>query len=67
MALTWPPEQGSAGEDVRTVQYPVTAQDHPTEVDGDFGPLTKAAVQAVHSSRGLGADGIVGPQTWPHR
>ena len=66
MALTWPREQqGSTGEDVRTVQYLVTAQGHPTGVDGGFGPLTKSAVQAFQSSRGLGADGIVGPQTWP--
>jgi peptidoglycan hydrolase-like protein with peptidoglycan-binding domain len=66
MALTWPLEQeGSKGEDVRTVQYLVTAQGHPTGVDGIFGPLTKAAVEAFQSSRGLGVDGIVGPQTWP--
>jgi peptidoglycan hydrolase-like protein with peptidoglycan-binding domain len=66
MALTWPLEkQGSTGEDVKTVQYLVTAQGHPTGVDGDFGPATKAAVQAFQSARGLGADGIVGPQTWP--
>jgi peptidoglycan hydrolase-like protein with peptidoglycan-binding domain len=66
MALTWPLEQeGSTGEDVRTVQYLVTAQGHPTGVDGDFGPLTKAAVEAFQSSRGLGVDGIVGPRTWP--
>ena len=66
MALTWPLEkQGSEGEDVKTVQYLVTAQGHPTGVDGDFGPATKAAVRAFQSSRGLGADGIVGPQTWP--
>ena len=66
MALTWPLEQqGSTGEDVRTVQYLVTAQGHPTGVDGIFGPATKTAVQAFQSSRGLAADGIVGPQTWP--
>ena len=66
MGLTWPQEQeGSKGEDVKTVQYLVTAQGHPTGVDGDFGPQTKAAVQAFQSSRGLGADGTVGPQTWP--
>jgi len=66
MVLTWPLEkQGSTGEDVKTVQYLVTAQGHPTGMDGDFGPATKAAVQAFQASRGLGADGIVGPQTWP--
>jgi hypothetical protein len=66
MALTWPLEQeGSTGEDVRTVQYLATEQGHSTGVDGVFGPLTKAAVQGFQSARGLGADGIVGPQTWP--
>ena len=66
MALTWPLEkQGSTGEDVKTVQYLVTAHGHPTGVDGDFGPATKAAVRAFQSSRGLSADGVVGPQTWP--
>ena len=66
MALVWPPEQqGSTGENVRTVQYLVTAQGHPTAVDGVFGPATKTAVEAFQSSRGLSADGIVGPQTWP--
>ena len=51
MALTWPLEQqGSTGEDVKTVQYLVTAQGHATGVDGSYGPLTKAAVQAFQSS-----------------
>src|ERR1035438_9629226 len=66
MALTWPLEQqGSKGEDVTTVQYLVTAQGHPTGVDGVFGSLTQAAMEAFQSSRGLSADGVVGPQTWP--
>ena len=66
MALTWPlVQEGSTGEDVRTVQYLVTAQRHSTGVNGVFGPLTKTAVEAFQSSRGLGADGIVGSQTWP--
>ncbi len=66
MALTWPLEQqGSTGENVKTVQYLVTAQGYATGVDGAFGPQTKAAVQAFQSAHGLGADGIVGPQTWP--
>lgn len=50
-------QEGSKGEDVRTVQYLVTAQGHPTGVDGDFGPLTKAAVQAFQASRGLAPTG----------
>jgi peptidoglycan hydrolase-like protein with peptidoglycan-binding domain len=66
MALTWPLEQqGSTGEDVKTVQYLVTAHGYATLVDGIFGPLTKAAVEAFQKSHGLGIDGIVGPQTWP--
>ncbi len=66
MALTWPLEnEGSTGEDVKTVQYLVTAHGHSTAVDGSYGPLTKAAVEAFQSSRGLSVDGIVGAQTWP--
>lgn len=66
MALTWPLEQeASEGENVKTVQYLVAAQGQPASVDGVFGPRTKAAVQAFQSSRGLTADGAVGPDTWP--
>ena len=66
MVLTWPLEkEGSQGEDVKTVQYLVTAHGHPTGVDGIFGPATKAVVQAFQASRGLSADGVVGQQTWP--
>lgn len=66
MALTWPLEkEGSTGEDVRSVQYEVTAQGHPTRVDGIFGPQTKAAVQAFQAAHGLAPDGEVGPLTWP--
>ena len=66
MALIWPLEQqGSTGEDVKSVQYLLTAHGHSTGVDGVFGPATKSAVEAFQSSRGVPADGIVGPQTWP--
>src|SRR5436190_1015638 len=66
MPLTWPLEkEGSTGEDVKTVQYLVTAHGHSTGVDGTFGPQTKAAVEAFQSSRGLSVDGEVGNQTWP--
>ena len=66
MALNWPTEQqGSTGENVRSVQYLLNAHGSSLTVDGDFGPLTSAAVRSFQSKHGLGADGIVGNQTWP--
>ncbi len=50
---------------VRSLQQLLRARNHPVAVDGVFGPDTESAVKAFQQSRGLAADGIVGPNTWP--
>lgn len=56
--------RGSKGQDVRQVQERLIALGFLDDVaDGDFGPKTEAAVKAFQGSRGLGVDGVVGPQT----
>lgn len=61
--------RGSSGNDVRELQIRVAgwAADSPRQtylaVDGAFGPGTEAAVIRFQRAYGLGADGIVGPQT----
>lgn len=63
----WPTvRRGDVGERVRTVQYLLRQAGHTSiTADGNFGPATEAAVIAFQNSRGLGADGSVGSQTWP--
>jgi peptidoglycan hydrolase-like protein with peptidoglycan-binding domain len=60
------PTQGSGnrGVDVQAIQHLLTQQGHPVDPVGVFGPQTDAAVRAFQSERGLGVDGIVGPNTW---
>jgi peptidoglycan hydrolase-like protein with peptidoglycan-binding domain len=66
VTLNWPTEQeGSTGENVQSVQYLLNEHGSTLAVDGNFGPLTSAAVRAFQAGHGLGADGIVGDQTWP--
>ncbi len=36
----------------------------PGSVDGHFGSKTEAAVRAYQTERGVGADGVIGDQTW---
>jgi peptidoglycan hydrolase-like protein with peptidoglycan-binding domain/GH24 family phage-related lysozyme (muramidase) len=51
------------GDDVRAVQRALLRSGYPVAVDGIFGPGTERAVRQFQASRGLVADGVVGPQT----
>lgn len=63
--MYWPlQQQGSTGENVRTVQYLLNASGASLTVDGDFGALTATAVKTFQSSIGLTADSQVGDGTW---
>ncbi|MEU2840806.1 N-acetylmuramoyl-L-alanine amidase [Streptomyces sp. NPDC007076] len=57
--------QGASGDGVKRLQRALTAALGSTVgVDGGFGPETVTAVRGYQTSRGLTADGIVGPDTW---
>jgi peptidoglycan hydrolase-like protein with peptidoglycan-binding domain len=57
--------RGSRGDAVRRLQQALTNLGfNPGPVDGIFGQQTETAVRGYQSTRGLKADGIVGPQTW---
>lgn len=63
-------EQGSSGEVVRSLQTLLTNgaagqwATTPLGIDGDFGPHTKASVEAFQTWGGVAMDGVVGDQTW---
>ena len=54
-----PVRVGSRGDAVKLVQAAIGVRP-----DGNFGPVTKGAVQKWQRSKGLTADGVVGPATW---
>jgi chitosanase len=51
------------GEDVRQVQIALNSQGFANGRDGVYGPFTQALVTKFQSSRGMRADGVVGPAT----
>jgi len=62
---SWPTlKYGAQGEDVRTLQYLLTARGYSLAIDGDFGSETESRVIDFQRGKGLTVDGIVGPQTW---
>ncbi|GMA59750.1 peptidoglycan-binding protein [Alicyclobacillus fastidiosus] len=59
-------KQKSTGTGVVYVQQRLNAHGTSLATDGDFGPLTEAAVKAFQAKAKIEVDGIVGPQTWSH-
>lgn len=55
---------GDCGDTVVFIQERLTVLGFPVDADGHFGPLTESAVKDFQTSRGLDADGLVGPNTW---
>ena len=56
--------KGCAGPEVKELQSKLNAGGAGLDVDGEFGPKTKAAVVEYQKKNGLTADGIVGEETW---
>ena len=54
---------GSKGDAVSEIQLALRIAGYDVKVDGDYGTKTRDAVVALQRSRGIGADGIVGPVT----
>lgn len=50
---------GSKGFDVIVLQKHLGIK-----IDGSFGPMTEESVRSFQKSKGLTADGVVGPNTW---
>lgn len=59
------PVFGEKSDDVKTLQKALNATGLVAhlEVDGDFGPLTRASVSRFQYIKGLPGSGIIGPQT----
>jgi peptidoglycan hydrolase-like protein with peptidoglycan-binding domain len=57
--------EGATGDVVRRLQRALRRTPNLSlTVDGNFGPLTQAAVEEFQQGAGLVVDGVVGPLTW---
>ena len=64
MASNYPTVQyGSRGETVRQLQRALNQVGYSLEVDGGFGPKTKAAVIDYQKKNNLRVDGVAGSET----
>ncbi len=54
---------GDKGEDVRWLQWMLVKCGYSLEIDGSFGPKTRAGVRAFQANNSLETDGIAGPAT----
>ena len=57
-------QEGSKGDEVRDLQGLLSDYYKEVNIDGNFGPKTKAVVADFQKARGLKADGVMGPLTW---
>lgn len=68
--FTWPTlKRGNveSNSEVMAVQYLLRNRGfYKSKIDGDWGEATDAAVKKFQRAKGLKADGVIGPQTWPH-
>ncbi|CAM5438538.1 peptidoglycan-binding protein [Streptomyces griseus] len=58
-------DPGASGSTVVVIQRLMTRRGHTLVADGQYGSVSVAAVKRFQSSKGLVADGQVGPATWP--
>jgi peptidoglycan hydrolase-like protein with peptidoglycan-binding domain len=64
-ALVFQVSPGNTGDGVRAVQSELNANGYHLAVDGDYGPLTVAAVHGFQARYDLaGANGVIDPATW---
>lgn len=56
--------RGKKGPVVEQAQRLLAAHGYDIKIDGDFGPGTDNIVREFQESRGLMADGVIGPTTW---